>query len=404
MPERFSQTLLGHADKCRRSAYLYLKHQGGGSRHELDLGTAFHAFAERATNVLIEHGEPALDPDTGKVLMREVLDENPQLTVTCNGKVSEDKLGEMVYHWCVGFPLNVASIVAVERKFVMELGGRWVSGKVDVASIAQDVGRVRDYKTTFNLPSQEEFEESWQTAFYGVLLVYGRPVEGEYVDAAGIRNEVLGEPLGDRLQWIDIGETFPRYLDKEGRLVERHHTLSRLELDNFRDRAARLVEQFSAQLETWKLPAVSGSHCQRCPCEPECPLPRELRRFAGAVNSREEAEEAAEWAVRMGDRVSAAKKELREWAKLHGTPLRAGRDQAFDFGYVESREVDWEALQDGIERSVRFGEAFDLSLYRKTRKSSPFNVRKLSAEEIGEIGAEARELTDEERFGAEAPF
>lgn len=400
VPARFSQTLLAYAEKCRRSAYLYMRHHGGAPGHALDAGTAFHLVAERALNLLIEHGEPQLDPDTGKVLLGEVLAEHPELTVPVNGQVSEDALGVMVYHFCVGLRLNVERVVAVERKFVLELAGRTVSGRIDVALIAGDVAQVRDWKTTFALPSQQEFEDSLQLSLYGLLLLFGRP---EAPDGT------LEEPLGDRVGWVDLGEVYPRYLSKDGGLVERNVVLSRQELADFRGRVERLVVQLDEAVGgegregTWRFPAVSGAHCARCPCEPECPLPSHLRRWAGSVNSMEQAEEAAEWVRRMEARVGATKKELRAFAQAHG-PVRAGRE-VFEFSAQERRVTAWEELESGVERAVRFGEAFDLEDFRRRSVSTVFGARKLSAEELGELKAKSEGEVDlDERYGADAPW
>src|SRR5690349_9755194 len=59
-PRRLSQSLLALADKCPRSAYLSIKHNGGAGSLDMNRGTAFHRVAERIVNLCIEHGENSL--------------------------------------------------------------------------------------------------------------------------------------------------------------------------------------------------------------------------------------------------------------------------------------------------------------------------------------------------------
>jgi hypothetical protein len=105
-PRRFSQTLLRHANTCKRAGYLYVRHHGGMPAHALDRGTAFHMAKARVLDLLIEQHseEPELgeqeeklreevledqpdaegkliDEDSAKLMLEDVLAEHPEFTI-----------------------------------------------------------------------------------------------------------------------------------------------------------------------------------------------------------------------------------------------------------------------------------------------------------------------------------
>ena len=435
-PSRASQTLLAKFDTCPRSAYLYAKYRGGSPGHPLDRGTLIHAVIERMTLDLLAAGEssyiapaftqgrfgevipedPALAAKQIASLTAAVVDEvyreNPELVVPV-GDV--DAVRVMAYHWALGFAIDPEKVVAVERTFALELDGHQVIGRIDLASLADDVGDVVDYKSQLAVPDQEAYEKGFQAKLYALLVVFGQPAEqvhcgdcnGAGCHECGGRGYVLRleDPIGERVQWVRTREVYPRYLRDDGELQARSAILSRTDLADFREDVRRLLARMDLAREAWKFPAVSGSHCTYCPCEPECPLPKHLRRWAGAINDMAAAAEAAEWADRMDSQVSATKEELKRFASAHG-PVRYGGDMVREFVLVESRAVkkrgskaDWEGLEAAVREAAAFGTPFDLGEWIVSRPSMSFKKRKLTP---GEVEAE-KPAVPEKDFG-DVPF
>jgi hypothetical protein len=392
-PERLSQTLLRHFDNCQRSAYLYVVHHGGLPGTQLDRGSALHLAIARATNTMLVEGEPTMPPDVAKVILDEVLDEHHEFTIPI---AEQDDLREMMYHWSQSTTINPAAVVAVERKFVLELEGHTLSGIIDYAEINEQAATIRDYKSTWALPTEAEYEASFQGRFYSVLLTFGNPVtetrcpdctfDDDYgreplvhcSESCTGKRVALDPPLGDRLTWVDVGELFPRYLH-DGSLALRNVGMTRLEVEEARRDIARLVRRFAEAADSGKWPAMSGSHCSECPMEARCPLPRELRSFAGAINTPDQAAEAAAWHERWNARLAATRKELRLFAKLNG-PIRFGRDREWVFVPQETNVTDWEQLDQAIESARQYGTPFNASDYRRTRVGTRFVARTVGRE------------------------
>lgn len=477
-PGRFSQTFLGKSNSCRRSGYLYLRHGGGTPAVQLDFGQAFHLFAERAMAEMALAGETTLyssaagDPDAEDARERlgedpalaaravgsltaamvdEILREHRELTLPVTGDYSVDRLRECAYHFAIGNDVDPATVVGIERKFVLDLPcGITVSGKIDVATLDLSEprhGGVHDYKTTWNMPSQGDFEDRFQVPFYAVLLVFGQPVEevvcGDCAGSGRIRVptarapaplqprtygceacggagviELRRPPVGEFLQWVTGREIYPRLQPKDGVMRNRYSVFSRQQLlEKLHDIdgvCAELMERVGIHGEhlehAWRFPAIPGSHCSECPCEPECPLPRHLRRFAGTINTEDEAREAAElvarttgWQGHPGGELTATKREIKNWCSANG-PLRYGTDRVLEFATTEAFETDWDGLLLAIERRANYGEPFEITDYRKPRVSSSFRSRRLTAEELAAERSEEVEVHGDSRWGEDAPF
>lgn len=391
-PKRFSQTLLSNAHNCKRSAYLYVKHHGGTPAHELDRGSAFHLFAARATTVMVVNGEPTIPPELAQTLLEEVLDEHPEFTVPLD---QVDALREMAYHFAMGMTIDTDTIACIERKFLLELpGGYTLSGIVDLANIDGQGAIIDDYKTVFLPPAQtgnDGYEGSFQGKFYSALVMFGNPVterpcpvcargdgkfDAAHCDACDSRRKIveLDRCLGEHLTWVDVGERYPRYLDSAGDMLRRHYGMTRLEVQKVRDDLARMARHLDHAFRTGEWPAISGTHCARCPCEPECPLPRNLRSFAGAINTLEEAQEASEYYFRQNPRLQALRKEIKTWAGLHGA-FRFGRDKEWRFEPVVRTMTDWPAMNAAIEDARQFGTPFNAEQYRKRQEGTSFAVK-----------------------------
>lgn len=468
-PDRLSQTLLAKSDACMRSAYLYLLHGGGAPSHPMDRGTALHIVQERVMLTLIEAGEPTLyaamagnaeinvqpeDEVQAKrevasmtaAIVDEVLRDRPELNVPA---AQADAIRVMAYHLAVGSDIDPGKVVGVERKFVCEIGGWLVSGKIDVASILEPgFAQVDDYKTSFHVPSQDEYDETFQGRLYSVLLLFGHPVEeipcekcrgtGEVpssddftvtVEAAaayermysgaGPRKcsacdgrgfvEELGEPLGLRIQNVRTRELYPRYLREDGLVQRRERTMSRTEVNDFKVDLERAVAKLDQALDTGEWQPVPGSHCGECPAWAECPLPIALRqpalgkdnpKEAGGVTTEEEAIEAAVAWHFLSGMADVERKRVKAWVKANG-PVRFGRDLVFEVAVSESTDTDWPAL----ERDAADGKPIDLAAYRKKKPSTRYGKRKLTAEELAAEKAPAPDVRDaDERWGAEAPY
>lgn len=367
-PHRFSQTLLKHYERCHRAAWLYTKYRGGMPSSALDRGAAFHLFAARATAVMIAQNEPRIPPELAKTLLEEVLDEHPELTIPL---ADIDDLREMSFHFAQGVTINPQHVVAVERKFVLPVGDYMLSGIIDRAEINEQAATVRDWKTQFMPPSHGEYEGSFQGRFYAALLCFGQPVNDD---------GTLDPCLGDRLTWVDVGEAYPRHLDADGTMLCRHYGMSRLAVHEIRTDLARMAEHLAASFASGEFPATSGSHCSECPMEPACPLPRELRAYAGAINTLEEAQEASVWFERWQARLNSTRKEIKLWARQHGG-FRYGRDREWVFDVSTTNITDWDGLAEAIERTRQYGVPFDQAEHRRQRTGTKFVARTVGRED-----------------------
>lgn len=422
-PERLSQTLLKHMDRCPRAAYLYLKHGGGAASHAMYRGSLFHLFVERTTMELVVRGEKTLyAPQPGedavaaarevasmtKGMVDELARERPDLLVPA---AEMDRVRTMAYHWAVGMDFDPEQVVGVERKFVLDLDCGWtISGKVDLATFLRDsyLG-IDDYKTSMAVPAQEAFDESFQQRLYALLVLFGFPVEK--VDGV----EVRLEPVGEHVAYVRGREVYPRAaLRADGSMVSREKTWSRTEIADFRLDVERTGEGFARALETGDWPAVAGPHCSECPAPAECPIPKHLRRFAGSINTPDQAAEAWAWAMRVKDDVAATEREVKAFVKAREAPVRVG-DVEYDFEVTESRalrkrgrDTDWDGLQEAVVEATTFGTPFDVADWIRTQTRTVFKGRPVAADnerenDDGDHGGAAGGSLGE-RFGDDAPF
>ncbi len=429
-PERLSQTLLARADLCPRSSYLYVKHGGGLPSHPMDRGSAFHAGVARATLELVEQAAavPAggdfvpseeelavqmgrTEPDVVKAWVEEEIAAHPEWVVPL---FERERLRQMAYHWAAfGHPLDPRMVVGVERKFVLPvLDGRWVlSGVLDVVLRDGPELDVRDYKTSPSMPSLEVFERSFQTPFYGVLAMLGKPVtrrqcpsckppaliapDAEPVpdcavcDGRGYLETVAPFGVGDGAQAVRVSEQYPALNPKKtlsGKVAERATVLSRAQvLEKLSDIEAK-VEELDGRLSTWDFPARDGTWCHECAAPQECPIDPLLRE---PVTDRAGAEEAALVWKRASEQAAKSKRLVKEWAKANGVDLvRVGPDgdEALVFSQSESQSVkDWEKLDVAITDAAEYGKPFSRGEHVSVRKSTRFDRRKL---EPGELNGE----------------
>jgi hypothetical protein len=314
------------------------------------------------------------------------------------------------------------------------VGGYEVRCRIDFAELRERgaVVYVADYKSSRAAPAFEDVSrkrsdgslmaKNFQLVLYALVLAFGVPVRveecpncvdggvptqvccGGYLESGECCNwpkteerpcETCGGagrveipepfPVAGRAQRFDLEFVFPGIEDRDGKMLRRPVTLTRLELEEYRASLEGLLARLAHSEESGDWPAVAGSHCVECPAQSECPIPAELRDHAGTINSVEQAREAAEVLDRRDAINAAVRKEIKAFAKAHETPIRYGADKVLEFGYTESvRIADKDAMWADMDRAVRFGEPFDRARYVKVVKSTPFRQRTLSADELAE--------------------
>jgi hypothetical protein len=426
----------------------------------MDRGTLFHEGAKRLMVDLIGHGEErwgsASDEHVSAMtaeIVAEVSRERPDLVVS---HAERDVARLCLYHLALGLDANPEHVVGLERKFVLELprSGWTVSGIVDLALMPDpNTGEVQDYKTQLHVPPESEWD--WfQAKLYACLLVWGRPVEespceecggGEFPPSepetrpgGGVRwltcpacrgrgvVEEFGKPIGGHLAHVTGREVYPRHDPRKRankKLPDNRKTWTRLELMELVQDLEAIGESLSDRLGTWDFPARYGSWCGECPAENECPIPREYRRFAGHITTREEAEEAWAWAERITDRAGQTKKEVKEFAAVKGVSIRSG-DLVWEHTLGESSRKlktakgrsDWAGFEQALEGALERGEEFNLdewAPYGRGQSSFRKSKRPRGAEGGSPDGPEGNgsggaggdvEKQRDEQFGADAPF
>lgn len=361
-PKRLSQSFAARMSVCPRSALLYHRHRGGPRSLPMDRGSAFHEFARRATLELIEQGEARMPADVARTFMQEVM-KDKRWTVSAQ---DADRLRVMAYHWAEHFVIEPEKVVAVETKLTLDLGGFTLSGILDLV-VSDDAGlRIVDYKSGFALPSQADFEASFQLPLYAVLLAFG--------------SEDGGLPLGRGTDLFEISEVYPLLSPWEDGLAHRTTWLNRSDLEDHRAYIESILESADHSFETGEWQAVPGSHCSTCAAPLECPIPEHLRDLAGTIKDAEDAEETAVRWLFVKQETDRLWRELKDHAKSEG-PIRLGGDLILDFSEVERRTTDYDGLERAIYRTVNYGEPFDLDDYIKRSVSSTFKKRKLGPDE-----------------------
>lgn len=414
-----SMTLLKHYQWCPRSGYFYARDKGEAPTMELVRGSAFHEIAQRATELMLQQGEPAVPGEIVKAIVNEVLRE------THVPWREHDYLRECAYRWAAEWTVDPARVVACEQLVALELAGWQVRCKIDFAELLNGgmVCRVSDYKTARAAPAFEDIArkrttdgrwaaKSFQLVLYALALAFGYPVREELAsceacDGNGFNGGDPGEshgcsecfgsgrvraeivepfPVVPTAELFELELVFPGIEDSEGRMLRRPVSVTRAELGEYRESLIATLESLRECERTHDWPAiVSDEGCAECPCPAECPIPRELRDHRGTVNTVEQAREAAEVLERDAASVQARKQELRLWAKAHGVEIRYGRNRALRFKQVNGQKIrDKEALWDAVRRAREYGEAFDPSEYVQETSSSNFVAVTLTEDELME--------------------
>lgn len=411
-----SQTFLRHLNLCARSAWLYQQHRGEAQTVEMMRGRLGHRALELATRAAIENGEVAIPPE----LAREMVDEaigDPEYACPVE---HHDVVREAVYRWASETAFDPSEPAFVENLFEMDVAGWRVRCRIDLAVLAKDGSSVliRDYKFGLGVPAQDEIArkrddgtlaaKSLQLILYALVLAYGYPIREEecpdcitgHIGVPGDhpsgyviepcptcharRRIETREPfsVASRAQVFNTEFVFPAAEGVDGKMVRRPLSMTRLELEAYRPSVDALLRTLSYRIESGDWPAVvSDEACSICPASWECPIPRELRDFRGAVNTAEEAAQAFEVRARVTAEQRAIQKELRGFVERHG-PVRFGDGMIAELVYSESESVtDKEGLFGAVEMAVRYGEPFDRAKYVKVKGSRRLVERAMTADE-----------------------
>lgn len=432
--DRISQTALKHFNSCERSAYLYMLHKGQQRTVEMVRGSALHTITERATREALEAPD---GPETDllaivKPIVNEVLRET-------DVPIEEhDALREMSYRWAAHTQLPPPErIVALETLFALDVDGVQVRCRIDYAEISEDGATVRvdDYKSGRGMPSYEDVArkrpdgtyaaKNIQLVLYALVLAFGVPVREEdcphcegdgwlvsgYAPTAcfhcGGTNPpkdqrgkpqgpyVLGtgrletpEPFGvaARAQQFDVAFVYPAVDTRDGGLAARPCSLTRGELEEYRESLAALIARFGGNVESGEWPAKTSEFgCGICPARSQCPIPVEVRSHAGEINTDEQLAEAAERYAQDAALLTARRKEIKLAVKARGGEFRFGDGMVWAFLPLQlKRELDKDGLFEALDR----GEAVERSAFERVSKNTPFEC--LTVEKL-EAKREARE-------------
>lgn len=366
-PETLRQTLLGLHNHCPHSAYLSLKHDGGGDSHQMARGTAFHEVAERAITEMIEQSEPKMPGELCRDLADLVLAERTDLVISTE---EQDATRLMAFNFGEGFVADPAAIVGVEVPMEIELGGFTLTGKIDLIEVHGQTIYLRDWKTSLAIRKNEEVQKGFQGLFYAMLCLYGVQRETKMSLGAGIAD-------------VWFYETYPRYRTDEGGMVTKEGVWTKAEVFEFKTSLERNVARFEESLETGDWPARDGSWCSICPAAAECPIPADLRFDGKVIESEEEAHEVFSLklaAERDSRRMQSA---LRGWVEEHG-PIFNG-DLAFDAAVSQSKSVkDWDLMLLALLQTTQIGTPFEVTDHVTIRQSTKFAKRKQTEEEMSD--------------------
>lgn len=370
-PESFRQTLLNKHDQCPRSAYLYMKYEGGKSSHRADGGTALHMTLERATNLMIDNGEPQIPGDMCREMADAVMAEATHLVLST---AEQDAVRLMAWNWAEATAFDLDKIIGAEVPLEMELCGLKITGTIDLMETYEQTIRNTDYKSGLNMKKNEEIQRDFQGKLYGLLSLIGV-------------NSETGNGYGSGIDNIWHEQVYPRYREKDdrgkpvGSLLASYGAWERFELHEFRVSLERNLERLQESFETGDWPARDDdTWCGYCPAQTECPIPAHLRK-AEEIETPEDAENAFSHKMateRESRRLAAG---LRTWVDQHEAVFVG--EHAYDAKPSISREVkDWEVFEAEIEGAILTGKPIKIEDFVRTKKSTRFGKRKQTKEEL----------------------
>lgn len=399
VPERWRQTFISKYVECPRAAYLYLKYNGGALTHPLAGGTLLHRAIERFLQHLVDNDERVGTPETAKDILNEVLVESTDLTVSPE---RFDKLRSMMFHIAEGIAINPGHNVCLETPVSIDVNGRQVTGTIDFAEAIGGRCLVLDWKSAFlnpprpieeegdtYLPTQEEWEASFQLVLYSLSL------------AAGMIN---GRPSGlDGIEEFVLRQIHPRqFWENEGTVAYREAIITRDALLDWRFYLEALVGQLETAMKDWKFPAIQGSHCDYCPASAECPIPPAVRNYRGELRTMDDAVRAANLWEALTRRRGELWNAIKGFSKATGKKIPYGRDLELHWRTIETEKlkqyVDFPgstkkvkgrtALKDNIFRTREYGHPLVWEDYFTPSVSTRLMRRKLTDKEAADRAAE----------------
>lgn len=362
-PGTFSMTRLARFDKCRRAAYLDLKHGGGTRSIAMDRGTALHAVAERGMQMLVEQGEMSMPPEMATELADAIMAERLDLVLSAE---EQDAVRLMAHNWARATVITEAELIGVEVPLVVEVAGREVTCRVDVIEAAGSTLYIKDYKTSLAIRKKEDVEKGFQGLLYAFAALFGVHREKR-------------RPIGAGITDVFFYELYPRYTDDNGQLIPREASWTRAEITEFGRSLERNVVAFERELEGGDWPATDGTWCSECPAQAECPIPAEYRAVEQITNVAE-AEKAFSRKLALERESRRLQDGLRGWVQENGPVYRG--DLAFDALVQDVRKVkDWDGLLTALVRSSEFGVPFEVTDHVDIRTQTKFGKRKVTKEE-----------------------
>lgn len=356
VPETLSKSKLERYDRCPRSFYLEVKHNGGTGSVEMDRGTAVHEAIERCHNLMLEKDARTIPPEVARDIAENVMEERRDLVLPAK---EQDRVRSTVWNWagCQFGGIDPEVLLGVEIPMEMELNGWRLTSRVDRAEFANDTLYIYDWKSGFP-GKREDTEFSFQGKFYAMALLFG------------FNQDNPAQTYGAGVNDVWFYEVFPRETkgDDTKDVIVYEAVWDRTEIFEFRTSLERHLGSIEESLESGVWEARDGSHCGRCVAQTECPIPAHLREIE-QVTTQEEAEVALTHKLALDREGARYQTALREWFKENGI-VYVG-DYAFDAKTSEGRSVDWEAVKQGTP----------LHEATTTKVSTKYAPRKLTKEE-----------------------
>ena len=287
--DEYRQSLLQGMTICPRRTRFSLERDGdlttGYMEWSADLGTMFHAFADRYIRTLWRYGEEQMSTEEACVIMREVMAESHIVLPSDEA----DELRWMVLGFC-NFRWNTKRIMALERKLTADIVcpdgiTRVLKGTPDVImSDPPEGGIIRDYKSGRGKPRTPRGHQE------------GQPIEGmEYLSERGHFQldtyGLLAMRNWPSFQYVTLEEIHLR----SGEV--RRATLSRAALEHVEHQLAIIMMKVDEGIQAGPKSPIwrpkPGAHCQRqCPVARSCPVPRE-QRGDGQIATHRQADDLA---------------------------------------------------------------------------------------------------------------
>lgn len=358
-------TSLSKFDLCRRDYYFYRRFRK--ESHQMMRGTAFHGGVKRATEHMIEAGEPTMPGEVARDFVEGYLDDHPELVVPA---AERDALRLMGWNWGEATVLDLEHLQGVEIPVQFELNGWLIRMVLDLVYVFPGSHvEIEDYKTSLSMPKEEDVQRDFQLQMYALGALEGFP-DGQPL------------PLGAGLNDVNGRLIFPRYRDKEGGFLKfRGAAFDRKDIQDFKAGLVALLDRVEENYESQEWKAVDGSHCERCTARRLCPIPRELHALP-EITSEAEAIGHARLLNAKKAEVAHLQKGVRGWISATGSPLFFNSDEAYDLDLRESRSVtSWPNFDAHVKRAAELGEPYEPDQFFKRSSSTNFVKRKIKEEE-----------------------